>query len=301
MSSTITNVALTGATGNVGSPILTSLLEAGFKVTVIARKEGKTYPSGVSVKIVNTDSVAAITEVLRGHDAVVDATSGPDPTLPGRIVEAAASAGVNRIVLSEFSVDPEDPIARSPLVHHGKNQAFQQVKELAAKGKITWTTVSNGAFLDWNLRTGFINVDIRSKKVQYINDGTLPFPWTMLSSVGTAVANVLKMAQDTENRCLYISSVIKSQKQMVDLAKEVLGSDGWEETKQDMDQKLKGATESMMAGKVDIGVIGDMIRWSAGTVPAPRWKQLNDNKLLGVERMNDDEVRKLIRDIASES
>jgi putative NADH-flavin reductase len=289
------------ANGNVGSPVLTSLLEAGFNVTVIARKGGRSFPAGVSMKVVNTDSVAAITEALRGQDAVVDATSGPDPGLPGRIVEAAAAAGVYRIILGEFSVDPEDRVARSPLVHHGKNQAFQRVKELAAEGRITWTAVCNGAFLDWNLRTGFINVDIRKKKVQYINDGELPFAWTMLSSVGTATANVLKKAQETENRCFYISSVIKSQKQMVELAKETLGSDGWDETRQDMNQRLKDATESMMAGKVDLDVIGDMIRWSAGTVPAPRWEQLDDNKLLGVERMSDDEVRKLIQEIVLES
>ncbi|CAN9392772.1 unnamed protein product [Alternaria alternata] len=301
MSKTITNVALTGATGNVGSPILTSLLEAGFNITVIARKGGRAFPSGVSVKVVNTDSIAEITEALRGQHAIVDATSGPDPTLPGRIVEAAASARVHRIILSEFSVDPEDPVARSPLVHHGKNQALRRVKELAAEGKLTWSAISNGAFLDWNIRTGFINVDIRSKKVEYINDGMLPFPWTMLSSVGAAVANALQKAKETENRCLYISSVIKSQKQMVELAKEVLGRDGWEETEQDINQKLEDATESMMAGKVDLGVIGDMIRWSAGTVPALRWKQLDDNKLLGVEQLDDDEVRKLIRDIALES
>ncbi|CAN9387338.1 unnamed protein product [Alternaria sp. RS040] len=248
MSKKITNVALTGATGNVGSPILTSLIKAGFKVTVIARKEGQTFPLGVSVKVVNTDLVSEITEALHGQDAVVDATSGPDPTLSGRIVEAAASAQVFRIILGEFSVDPEDLVARSPLV-----------------------------------------------------DGMLAFPWTMLSSVGVAVASALQKAQETENRCLYISSVIKSQKQMVNLAKEVLGNDGWEETKQDMNQRLKDATESMVAGKVDLGVIGDMIRWSAGTVPALRWKQLDDDKLLGVERLDDDEVRNLIREVALES
>ena len=186
----------------MGSPILTSLIKAGFKVTVIARKEGQTFPLSVSVKVVNTDSVSEITEALHGQDAVVDATSGPDPTLSGRIVEAAASAQVYRIILGEFSADPEDSVARSPLVFHGKNQALQRVKQLAAEGKLTWTAISNGAFLDWNLRTGFINIDIYGKKVQYINDGMLPFPWTMLSSVGVAVANALKKVQETENRCL---------------------------------------------------------------------------------------------------
>ncbi|CAN9183175.1 unnamed protein product [Alternaria alternata] len=33
-------------------------------------------------------------------------------------------------------------------------------------------------------------------------------------------------------------------------------------------------------------------------ISALRWKQLDDNKLLGVEQLGDDEVRKLIRDIA---
>ncbi|CAN9469684.1 unnamed protein product [Alternaria alternata] len=36
-------------------------------------------------------------------------------------------------------------------------------------------------------------------------------------------------------------------------------------------------------------------------ISALRWKQLDDNKLLGVEQLGDDEVRKLIRDIALES
>jgi uncharacterized protein YbjT (DUF2867 family) len=289
------------ATGSLGSNILTGLLEAGFTVTVIARKKSKPFPSGVVVKVVDTDSVAAITEALQGQDAIVDATSGPDPTLGERIIQAAVSAGLYRIVMSEFSVDPSDPVARSPLVFHGKNQAFQQIKDLAAEGRITYTTISNGAFLDWNLRTGFFNIDICSKKVQYANDGTLPLAWTMLPSVSTAVANVLIKAEQTENRSFYISSVIKSQKQMVSLAMEVLGRDDWEETHQDMDQKLKSATEAMLAGKIDMEVIGDMIRWSAGTVPATRWEQSDDNKLLGVAQMNDDEVRKLIQDIALES
>ncbi|KAH6866459.1 isoflavone reductase family protein-like protein CipA [Alternaria rosae] len=301
MSSKITNVAIAGATGSLGSEVLKGLLETKFTVTVIARKEGQKFPAGVSVKVVDTNSAAAIAEALRGNDAIVDTTSGPDPTLQGRIIEAAVSAGVYRIVMGEFSVDPEDPVARSPLFHHGKNQAYQHIKDLAAKGKITYTTISNGAFLDWNLRTGFINIDIRRKKVQYMNDGMIPLPWTMLSSISTAVANVLRKAEQTENRSFYISSVIKSQKQMVALAKETLGSDGWEESNQDLDSKLKAATEAMMAGKIDMEAIGDMIRWSAGTVPAPRWEQLDDNKLLGVERMNDDKVRRLIRDIASET
>jgi hypothetical protein len=254
----------------------------------------------VVVKIVNTNSVADIADALRGQDAIVDATSGPDPTLQGRFIEAAVSAGVHRIVMNEFSADPQNAEARSPLVFHGKNQAFEQVKKLASEGRITYTTISNGAFLDWNLRTGFVKIDIYNKSVQYLNDGTLPFAWTKLSSVAVAVANALKKLQQTENRSFYVSSVLKSQKEMVELAKETLGDKNWEETKLDMDQKLKEATTDMMAGRVNMGVIGNMILWSTGTVASPRWEQSGDNELLGVERLTDDEVCKLIEDIAAE-
>ncbi|KAH7345801.1 isoflavone reductase family protein-like protein CipA [Pyrenochaeta sp. MPI-SDFR-AT-0127] len=300
MSQVIKNVALAGATGSLGSTLLTSLINNGkFNITVIARKEGQLAPAGVSVKVVNTDSVDAITQALRGQDALVDATSGPDPTLGMRLIDAAAAAGVYRVIPSEFSTDIQSTEARSPLVYHGKNQAFEHLKTLAAEGKITYTTISNSAFLDWNLRTGFINIDLYNKKVQYLNDGTDVFPWTHLSSIGTAVANVLAKPQETRNRSCYISNIKKSQKQMVELAKEILGANGWEESTLDADKALKAATESMISGTVNMQVIGDMIRWSC-TVYSPRWEQQDDNKLLGVKSMSDDEVRKLIKEITAE-
>ena len=121
----------------------------------------------------------------------------------------------------------------------------------------------------WNLRTGFMNIDIFNKKVQYLNDGNNVFPWTHLSSIGTAVAGVLSKPRETENRNCYISSTLKSQKQMTALAKERLGPDGWEESHQDVEKALKEAPGNMMAGTVNIQVMGDMIR-SSCTVYTPR-------------------------------
>ncbi|KAH6638389.1 isoflavone reductase family protein-like protein CipA [Boeremia exigua] len=299
-SKVVRSVALGGASGSLGAEILTALLQAKFMVTAIVRKEGQTFPAGVDVKVVNTDSVAEIAVALHGQDAFVDATSGVDPTLQGRFIEAAVSSGVYRIVMGEFSVDPQNSEARSPLVFQGKNKSFEQIKELAHEGSITYTTISNGAFLDWNLRTGFVKIDIYNKRIQYLNDGLLPFAWTQLSSVGAAVAKSLEISQQTENRSLCISNIIKSQREMADLAKRALGEDGWEEETLDMDQKLKEATADMMAGKVDMDVIGNMILWSTGTIPSQRFELSGDNELLGVDRMTDEDVCNLIRKIAAE-
>ncbi|KAH9878821.1 hypothetical protein J1614_002255 [Plenodomus biglobosus] len=300
MSQTITKVALSGPTGNAGAAILDALVKsAKFNITVLTRKEGQTFPSGVSVKVVDTNSVESITEGLRGHDAFVDASSGPDPTLPARFIEAAVAAGIPRMIPSEFSIDPQSAEACKPLIRHGKNQAFQLLQKYVAEGKITYSSISNGAFLDWNLRTGFINIDIFEKKVTYMNDGNFPLAWTLLSSVGNAVVSILSNPEQTKNKSFYISSIMKSQRQMVTLAKEVLGDDGWEESSQNMDEVLEAATAKMMAGQVDMGVIGDMVRWST-QVHQPRWEQQDDNKLLGVAQLSDDDLRKLIKDVRAE-
>ena len=82
--------------------MLTALLEAKF----IARKEAQNFISDVKVKIIDTSSIAAVTNALRGQDAFVDATSGSNPNLSGRFIEAAVSAGVYRFVMSESSADP---------------------------------------------------------------------------------------------------------------------------------------------------------------------------------------------------
>ncbi|PSN67060.1 NAD(P)-binding protein [Corynespora cassiicola Philippines] len=302
MPSIIKNVALAGASGTLGSTILNDLVQDGnFNVTVLVRKQVQTLPASVSAKLVNTDSAESIIDALRGQDAFIDATFAPeDPNLTTRLIDAAAAAGVYRILPGEYTLDPQIAEARHPLVYHGKNQAYERAKKLAADGKTTYTTISNSAFLDWNLRTGFININLHDKKVQYMNDGTFPFPWTHVSSVSKAVVNALRKPEQTENRSFYISNVVKSQRQMVDLVKEVVGTEGWEETTLDMDQVLKKAIAELEAGKVNFQNFGDVVRWSISTVHSPRWEQQDDNRLLGVKEMTDDEIRRVVLDIYKE-
>src|ERR1700759_3373779 len=74
------NVALIGATGNIGTKILAELVSRGHSVTAIARNPEKLSPSA-KVKVVGVDAAdtAALAEALRGHDAVI----GSVPFAPG--------------------------------------------------------------------------------------------------------------------------------------------------------------------------------------------------------------------------
>src|SRR5438045_6786631 len=75
------NVALIGASGNIGTKILDELTARGHAVTAIARNTEKVSPSGGGAKIVAVDAAdtAALANALRGHDAVISAA----PFAPG--------------------------------------------------------------------------------------------------------------------------------------------------------------------------------------------------------------------------
>ena len=70
----------------------------------------------------------------------------------------------------------------------------------------------------------FLGIDLKDRKIEYLNGGKLVIPWTMLDAVGTAVANLLSLddtgRERVRNRVCYIYSMLKSQKEVADLAKE---------------------------------------------------------------------------------
>ncbi|KAK1528175.1 hypothetical protein CPAR01_12733 [Colletotrichum paranaense] len=294
----IQKVAVAGATGNVGRPTLKALLADGFDVTVLVRKQG-IFPDGVNVKVVDFTSFDAIRDALQGHQAFVDCTLVHDDT-PTRLIDAAAAARVYRFIPSDFSLDFNNRNVHSVPVFFKKDMNDMHLLKKCEETGMTWSVICNGAFLDWNLRTGFMNIDIYNKKVDYINEGENVHVWTTLESTGKAVSRALLHPVETENKPVHVHSVNKSQKQMVDLCKEALGTDGWTESKSNMDQVFAGALKEFQAGNYSMKVFGDMIRYANSrpdfSCPWPK----DDNPLLGVKEMSDDEVKSLIKSIATE-
>lgn len=68
------NIALIGATGFVGTAVLTELLQRGHRVTVLARNPAKlSAREGLSVVAADAQDTAQVAKAVAGHDAVVSA------------------------------------------------------------------------------------------------------------------------------------------------------------------------------------------------------------------------------------
>lgn len=99
-------LALIGATGMVGSRLLDEALHRHHQVTAIVRDIGK-LPSraGLTARSVDINDVEALTEALRGHDAVLYAYKpSKDQSMPARIGQHAAAISATIMAMKAASV-----------------------------------------------------------------------------------------------------------------------------------------------------------------------------------------------------
>ena len=97
----IKNVALVGASGNLGPSILNVLLASNlFSITVLTRPTSKhQFPSNVTVLPVDYSSHASLTTALTGQDAVIALFGAESADLQLPLLDAAIAAGDRKSVV----------------------------------------------------------------------------------------------------------------------------------------------------------------------------------------------------------
>jgi uncharacterized protein YbjT (DUF2867 family) len=90
-------IAVTGATGNVGRPLVAALAAAGEEVTVVSRRPlDADLPTGVTHRQADLNEPETLRDVLDGAEALFLLAAGEDPQA---ILDVAKSGGVRRVVL----------------------------------------------------------------------------------------------------------------------------------------------------------------------------------------------------------
>ncbi|KAI0911025.1 hypothetical protein F4823DRAFT_587812 [Ustulina deusta] len=235
--SAINNVALAGATGNLGPAILTQLLNAGFHVTVLTRKNSThEFPPSVAVKPVDYDSIESLTAALQGQDAVVSTLGSPGLSKQQHLIEAAVKANVKRFIPSDFGSNAANPKAASLAVFADKIAIQKVLVQEAANGSISYTNIYTGPFFDWGLKAGLI-LNASEKSFVLYDGGERPFSTTTLSSIGKAVAGVLKKPEETKNRGVYVQDAAPTLKQLKAIAEKVTGT-AWQAKEVSVENEL---------------------------------------------------------------
>ncbi|ETS85206.1 hypothetical protein PFICI_03231 [Pestalotiopsis fici W106-1] len=293
----ITKVALAGATGSLGSVMLDELLQAGFEVTVLTRSADQKLPGNVTVKAVDYDSVESVTEALRGQQAVVSTIGGAALGKQLTLVEAAANAGVLRFIPSEFGSNTLNPKVAQLPVFTDKVAVQNALKKQADAGRLTYTLIANGPFLDWGLEHGLI-ANPKEKSITIFDGGNQVFSATTLSTIGKSVASTLRHLEETKNRPVYIQGAALTSNQVLKLAEKATGT-SWKKTEASIDDRLSAAWAELKKEKPNemIFVLGFIVTsiWGQGYgMPFEK----TDNELLGIKETSEDEIIALIQKYA---
>ncbi|HEX5355600.1 MAG TPA: NAD(P)-dependent oxidoreductase [Aquabacterium sp.] len=170
------NIALIGATGFVGSAILSELLQRGHQVTALARHPDK-VPAQAGLTVVQADvqQASQVAQAVKGHDAVISAFNAGwanpnlyDDFLAGSraITAGVKAADVERLLVvggaGSLFVAPGVQLVDTPAFPAewkvGATAARDALKLLQAEQDLAWTFLSPPALLHPGERTGHFRV-----------------------------------------------------------------------------------------------------------------------------------------------
>ena len=129
-------IVVTGATGNVGRPLVTQLLDAGARVRAVSRHPRTAgFPAEVQV-------VPSAAEALAGASAVFLNSRALDGELAD-VVDLARRSGVSKLVALS-AINADDDFSRQPSRFRGDRN--KEVEQLAVDSGLDWVSLRPSLF-----------------------------------------------------------------------------------------------------------------------------------------------------------
>jgi uncharacterized protein YbjT (DUF2867 family) len=129
-------IVVTGATGNVGRPLVAELAAAGVRVRAVTRSPGTAdFPAGVEV-------VASVTDALSGASAVFLNSRALGDAMPA-VVARSAAAGVTKLVALS-AINADDDFAVQPSRFRGDRN--KEAEQLAVDSGLAWVSLRPSVF-----------------------------------------------------------------------------------------------------------------------------------------------------------
>ncbi|KLU86040.1 hypothetical protein MAPG_05059 [Magnaporthiopsis poae ATCC 64411] len=249
------NILLVGAGGSIGSIILDALLEEpSFTVTVLQRASSTTtVPDGIrAIKVADDYPVAELEVAFKGQEAIINCMTTLSVNDQFRFIDAAMAAGVRRYLPSEYGLNNMRMDAQALCtVFRDKGKIQEHLRDLAAAGRIEWTSISCCMWLRWSLAHDFLGLHLKERRAVLWDDGEGLFSCTTEENTALAVVRALsKFPDETRNQNVLLSDFAISQRQLVAELERQTGGEPWKIEKLDTAKFIEEQQKLAEAGNV---------------------------------------------------
>ena len=149
-------------------------------------------------------------------------------------------------------------------------------------------------FFDWGIKVGFIMNVLKHNAVLYDGRNNL-FSTSQLSTIGKAVAGVLKKLEETKNRAVYIQDTAITMKQLVSYAQKATSKMNWDISTMDTQVLEKDAYAELGLPKPDPHkFVLPFIKCSIWGAEFGCHFDNVDNELLGIPQMSEIEIKTML-------
>jgi hypothetical protein len=242
-------------------------------------------------------SVKSLTSALQSQDAVIS-TIGPAGLESQKLlIDAAVAAGVQRFIPSDFGVCTTSSKVLTLPLYSTLASIRHYLMDKAATSALSYTILAPGSFLEYFLLSPMV-VDFKNHAVAFIDGGNNRVSATTISSAGRAVCGILTSFDKTKNRVVYATETILTQKQILDIAKEIKPEIEWTTSNIKSSDILREGLDAFASGdysavrKVLIGTV------FGGEEYGTAYDE-NDNSLLGIEAITQEKLRGVIAESLS--
>jgi hypothetical protein len=235
-----------------------------------------------------------LTAALKGIDGIVSTVAAAAIESQTILIDAAIAAGVKRFIPSEFGSCTTNPKLETMPTYTGFFKIRQYLQEKADVGKLSWTVLACGAFVEFVFH-GPMLLDFASHKATLLDKGDNRFSSTSLPNVGKAIAGIFKNSDATANKIVRVSQVILTQNKVLKIAQELEPGVKWETDYVQSSAVVEEGLKGMKAGDFSMPVIIKVIKGTAlaGDKYGSAYDE-TDNELLGVQELTGEDLKKLV-------
>ncbi|KAK5122291.1 hypothetical protein LTR85_004202 [Meristemomyces frigidus] len=303
------NIAIVGASGNVGTSALKHLLFTNrFNITIISRPSSTASFPSLTIKKGSYDDRNFLHDAFSGQDAVLFALGFMAMAEQTKLIAAAAKAGVKWILPTEYAGDGmnEAMMAAVP-IFQPKVQARKQVEELGATYEgLKWIGIATNPWVEFSIRMGLYGINFEKNTATLYTDAG-PFNQSTLEQVGLGISRLLSLPvenatnpraslQHYANNFVYMSSFIATQSRILQAVQRATGtqdSDWTIDRSATIEQWIAQAHEAMVKGdRMAAAGLTFAMYMGEGKGGDYQDKAVEDMKVLG---LHDEDLEEVVR------